>query len=373
MRIKKGYIIIVVIGIIIVTSLAFLKPYFIPIHSGIVWNDKEVNEREEMLINFVNSKMTTEDGGIKTNYKEVKSEGDITKGNAVLSESEGMMLLYYINKNSKGDFDKALDYINKKMILDSGVISWRVEDGKAADTSATIDDLRIVKGLLLASERWGDGSYRRIALNISRGIKSKLLEGNLLSDFNDGYTKSEKATLCYIDLQTLKLLSKLDKDYEKVYSKSIEILNNGYISDGIPLYRKEYNWKAKNYDDGDVDMLLSTIVLLNKADVGEDISKSVRWIKDKFQLDRKIYSSYSKVNGEKMNKIESTSIYANLLQIAVAIDDKELYDMSLSKLEAFQVTNSKSEIYGAYGNSKTLEVYSFDNLNALLAWRKAYK
>ena len=30
----------------------------------------------------------------------------------------------------------------------------------------------------------------------------------------------------------------------------------------------------------------------------------------------------------------------------------------------------KNEIYGAYGDALTSDVYSFDNLNALLAWRK---
>ena len=56
-------------------------------------------------------------------------------------------------------------------------------------------------------------------------------------------------------------------------------IRDKYISDSVPLYKKEYTWEDCSYDEGDIDMLLSTIVILNKLDAGEDVSKSVSWIK----------------------------------------------------------------------------------------------
>ena len=38
-------------------------------------------------------------------------------------------------------------------------------------------------------------------------------------------------------------------------------------------------------------------------------------------------------------------------------------------MESFQVMDKNSVIYGGFGNTETLDVYSFDNLNALLAYR----
>ena len=56
--------------------------------------------------------------------------------------------------------------------------------------------------------------------------------------------------------------------------------------------------------------------------------------------------------------------------IASEIGDKEFYEESITQMSKWQVLNSESEIYGAFGNESNLEVYSFDNLMALLAYRK---
>ena len=176
--------------------------------------------------------------------------------------------------------------------------------------------------------------------------------------------------MCYLDLQTIKLLSNLDNDYKDVYKKSLDILEGGYVSDSIPLYKKEYNWEDGSYDEGDIDMLLSTIVILNKLDAGEDVSKSVSWIKERMLNDKKLYSTYSVSSGKALSNIESTSIYSNVIQIAAEVGDKELYNSCLSRLQEFQVINPRSDIYGEFGDENTLQVYSFDNLNALIAMRR---
>ncbi|MGL4847768.1 MAG: glycosyl hydrolase family 8, partial [Clostridium sp.] len=139
--------------------------------------------------------------------------------------------------------------------------------------------------------------------------------------------------------------------------------------DNVPLYRKVYDTKTKKYDDENVDMLLNTIILLNQAEAGVDISKSVNWIIEKFKTDDAIYSFYNPNTGASESDVQSTSIYANLLQIAEIEKNNELYELALRKLNAYQVLDKKSKLYGGYGDKKTMEVYSFDNLNALLAYR----
>lgn len=371
MKGKRNIVIIFLIIIIVGTiGLKVALPYYKPINSGVVWENKPISHNEQILINFINNKLMTEDWGIKTNFKDEKSEGEITKGYSVLSESQGMMLLYYIDVDRKGEFDNILSYIKNNMILEDGVISWRIDEGKASSTSATIDDLRIVKALLLAEERWGDRNYRKLAVKISRAIKKELLDGKLLADFNDGTSKSDKTTICYLDIQTMKLLSNIDKDYKKIYESSLDLLNKSIISDEVPLYKKEYNRKNNEFDNEDIDMLLSSIVLNNMVQAGENVDKSIQWIKEKYKKDGAIFAKYSLDNVEATSNIESTSIYANLLCVASKVKDEELYNICLTKLKAYQIINEDNLIYGAYGDANTHEVYSFDNLNALLAWRK---
>lgn len=360
-----GFVILLIL--LIITKISI--PYVLPIDSGVKYSNNKVSEREELLINFIDTKLTNKDGGIKTNYKNIKSEGDITKGDAVLSESEGMMLLYYLERDDIESFNKTLKYIEDYMILPSHLISWRVTGTEKTKTSATIDDLRIVKALLLANERWGDFKYRKLAISISRAINEDLLDDSLLSDFNDGYNKSDITTLCYIDLPTMKYLSNINYNWKKTYSASLKLLDDGYISSEVPLYRKSYNRKTRKYDNENVDTLLSLICILNKAEVSQDVSTSVNWLTEKFKKDGAIYSTYNQSTGIEVSDVQSTSIYGLLVRIGSKTGNQDLYNMALKKLKEFQIMNKNSVIYGGYGDTKTLQVYSFDNLNALLAYR----
>ncbi|HEY5523728.1 MAG TPA: glycosyl hydrolase family 8, partial [Clostridium sp.] len=87
---------IILVGIV---TIFFTMPYLKKINSDFVWKDNSVSTREEALLEFINTKLMDNNHGIKTNFKDKESEGDITKGNSILSESEGMMLLYYIDRD----------------------------------------------------------------------------------------------------------------------------------------------------------------------------------------------------------------------------------------------------------------------------------
>lgn len=369
-RNNRVFIIIPMIILVGIVTIFFTRPYLKKINSDFVWKDNAVSIREEILLEFINTKLMVDNQGIKTNFKENESEGDITKGNSILSESEGMMLLYYIDRDEQGEFDEILSYVEDNMILKSGVVSWRIEGGEISNTSATIDDLRIVKALLLASERWRDTSYRSLAFKISKGIKKELLDNDLLADFNDGNEKSIKTTICYLDLPALKILSNLDNEYKPIYKKSLELMDRAYLGYDVPLYAKEYIRDTESFDEGNVEMLLSSIVILNRVETGEDVTRSIEWIKDKYSNDGGIFSTYDRNTGEAMGRIESTSIYSVLFQIAEKLQDEKLYNICKDKLYGYQIMDAKNEIYGAYGDASTYDVYSFDNLNALLAWRK---
>lgn len=366
---NRGILIISIIILVGIVTTFFAMPYFKKINSNFEWKDNAVSKREEVLLGFINTKLM-DNNGIKTNYKDSTSEGDITKGHSILSESQGMMLLYYIDRDRKGEFDEILSYIKNKMLLKNGVVSWRIDGGEASETSSAIDDLRIVKALLLACERWDDISYRTLAFKISKGIKKELLDNNLLADFNDGNEKSIKTTICYLDLPAFEILSNLDNEYKPIYKRSLELIEKAYLGYNVPLYTKDYIRSTDSFDDDDVDMLLSSIVILNRVETGEDVARSVEWIKDKYLKDGGIFSTYDRNTGAVTSKTESTSIYANLFQIAEKLKDKRLYDICKDKLFGYQIMDDKSEIYGAYGDTTTKGVYSFDNLNALLAWRK---
>lgn len=365
----------VVIGlssvIIIGVGLYFGLPYYKNIGSEKAWKEVSISSEEEKLYTFVSNELIDEQGGVYTNYIDNESKGDITKGHDVLSESQGLLLLYYLEKDDKEGFEKTLDYIKENMLLEENLLSWRVEHGKKSNTSATIDDFRVVKALLLANEKWNNFKYRVLALNISKGIDKNLLDDYIITDFKDQYDKSKTTTLCYLDLFTLKMLANLhyNNTWEKVYDKALKIVNDGYIGDQLPLYRKTYYRENMTYDNENIDSLLSMIVILNKAEVGQDVSKSIEWIRTQFKENGKIFTSYGENDGLAKSEIESTSIYALIVQIANKLNDKEIQTMAMNRMNEFQVKNKSSKVYGAYGEETGVGVYSYDNLNALLAYR----
>ena len=373
---NKQIITIIVLLLFVISciylSYIYLFKYIKNIEINSVASMEEVTKEEEILNKFINEKLMDEYGGIYTNYNNISTEGDLTKGHDILSESQGMMLNYCLYKNDQEKFNDSFKYIKENMFLKNGLISWRIENNKSSDVSATIDDLRIARALIIGAEDFDNLKYRYYGIKISNGIYKNLIQENRLIDFHDGYGKSNVTTLCYLDLYALKLFSLFDDKWNDVYTKSLEIINNGYISDELPLYRKYYDGNIEIFDNEEnIDTLLSILVILNKAEVNEDISKSVDWIKERLKYIGYISTSYN-INTLDESKIESTSIYANIAQIAKVINDEELYNMAINKMKNFQVINEKSNIYGAFGNEQTEDVYSYDNLNALLAFRRGF-
>ncbi len=365
-------VILLFVTICIYLSYIYLFKYIKNIEINSVISREEVSKEENILNEFISKKLMSELGGIYTNYNNISTEGDLTKGHDILSESQGLILNYYLYKNNKDEFYDSFKYIKENMFLKNGLISWRIENNKSSEVSATIDDLRIARALIIGAEEIDNLKYRYYGIKISNGIYKNLIQENRLIDFHDGYGKSNVTTLCYLDLYALKLFSLFDDKWNDVYNKSIQIINEGYISDKLPLYRKYYDGNVESFDNEEnIDTLLSILVILNKAEANEDISKSVAWIKERLKHIGYISTSYN-VNTMDESRIESTSIYANIAQIAKVINDEELYDMAINKMKNFQVTNEKSNIYGAFGNEQTEDVYSYDNLNALLAFRRKF-
>ena len=67
-------------------------------------------------------------------------------------------------------------------------------------------------------------------------------------------------------------------------------------------------------------------------------------------------------------KLESTAVYALADIYAIQTGEKELCDLIEARMAAFQVRDRTSEYYGGFGDSKSKDFYSFDNLTAQWAF-----
>ncbi|MEG0296687.1 MAG: glycosyl hydrolase family 8 [Clostridium sp.] len=328
---------------------------------------RQESKEEKKLREFIFTKMIDSNGGVFTNYLDGENEGDITKGHFVLSESQGMLLQYYLKVDNEDLFERTVNYISENMMLDNGLISWRINKGLKEESSATIDELRIILALLKGADKYNIAEYKDLAINISECLYDNVIKDNYIVDFKDKYGCARVSTVCYQDIEALKRLTDIDSKWEPILKKSIEVVKGAFIDDNIPLYKREFCIENLSYDNEHIDMLLSTITIRNLAMSGEDVTKSIQWIKNRFQSDKVIYTSYNRETGQTECECESTSIYAIICDIANIVNDRELYNLSKKRMLMFQIVERNNELYGAFGDKEKRAVYSFDNLNALIA------
>lgn len=54
--------------------------------------------------------------------------------------------------------------------------------------------------------------------------------------------------------------------------------------------------------------------------------------------------------------------------IGAVLEDGDLYQSSIERMNEFRVTDPVSPLYGGFGDPASGQAYSFDNLMALLAY-----
>lgn len=364
--ISIGFLIV----LIVLWSLWYFWPYIKPVKLNINWKNPVINEELNAGLNFIDNKLSVETHGIFTNYLDSESVGEETRGHDVLSESEGLIMLFSVEANDKKRFDDALRIVKNKMKLNNNLVSWRynTKTGDANKASALLDDLRIAKALILASDRWKSFEYRREAIGIMNGIMKYSTRGTVLVDFNDSINKSDTITMCYLDVYGLNLLSKIDPEFNKIKNNAYQLLNDAYLGERLPLYRKSYNLINKSFsNEEECETLLSMLVVLYKSEDRQNVYDLTSWLNKRIDKDGAIYTKYSISTGEPATNVESTAIYAVGAQIAKKINNEQLYTRMITLMNKYQIKNKGSEMYGAFGFEETKEIYSFDNLQAILA------
>ncbi|WFD11060.1 glycosyl hydrolase family 8 [Tepidibacter hydrothermalis] len=325
---------------------------------------------EYNTLNFILNNMSNSKLGIYTNYLDSKDINiDKATGKDILSESQGLLLLYFLNKDDKPNFDKALKFTIKNLSLKNSTFSWRIRELEFKDNSnCLVNDLRILKALILADEKWDDKYYSKKIKKVSEGLLKYNTKNDICFDFYDtkNKTNSKYNTISHIDLYTLKKLSSLDKRWEKIYESSKNIVLNSQIPN-TSFYQYRYNISNKKYiNQKNIDLTQNLYTLIHLAEVDLVSLKDVNWIYEEFKKNNKLYSHYSFDLSPESN-IESTAIYSLASRLFYLIDEPEKSKELLNKCNDFKVSSKDSPLYGSFANEQTEEVYSFDNLQYLLS------
>lgn len=336
-----------------------------------------IPKNENLALTFIAEKMSTENILIYTNYKDRLSEADeISTGEDILSESQGLLLLYLLNRDRKEEFDLTLKSTLDELYLRNNTIAWvKKKKGESANINAYIDDLRIERALILAYEKWGDKSYFNVAKKIQKSLLKHNTEDNKIFDFYDDLNKesSPYITISYLDLYTTKKMSKFDEEWNEIYSRSLELIENAKIDD-TGLYEIRYDYEQNDYaKEEQISLIQSVYSMIHLSEVSSGDIEGMNWVYSEYKRHGKLYESYSSLDLNPSSDIESTALYALLARLFYLEGDKEKAVEFLEQCEKFQIRNSDIEIYGAFGDENSEEVYSFDNLQYLLSSSMIYK
>ncbi len=323
---------------------------------------------EKEAYDFLKTKLVNKEGGVFSNYyTDYPIDPHDGQNHEVLSESIGLYLEYLYFSNKKREFQKEVNFINKYLLRPSGLISWKInEKGKTENSSATIDDLRIARYLILAGEAWGKNPYTKLGKKIGNAVLKYCTQDGIILDgasweksfFKEKIYKTLDVgtTLAYIDLYTIRLLSKIDKKnlnkWKDIFDNGLLIIYHGLDKDHFSIkydVRKKRYIRKKQLDYN----ILNTMTILHLTEIGLSPTYAVNY----FDLENTV-----------MHDVAS---YALLVKIFLNLEDIDTAKGFLDKMIQFVIPKGPQK--GAFGyyieKKKRYKVYAFDNLLALSALR----
>lgn len=323
--------------------------------------DGEKDEREKICFQFIRNHMM-KNGGIYTGYLESDSSKELAGGHEVLGESEGLMLGYAVQTKDRELYQEIKEYIVGTLQKED-YLSYRVDqEGKPMEVNACVDDLRIIRGLY-------EGGDKELAFRYAKQLKKTNLKKGLLVDY---YAASERKsgdemTLCYGDLTAMDYIAAEEEEWQEIRENTEKVMLGGYLGDNFPFFQTRYNVKKGTYTSDSIFMIEGLLTAYHLAEAGKCPQTTVDWVEEQLEKGT-IYGKYT-IDGQPVEKVESTSIYAICVLIGQQTGNKKITQKALERLKDFQITEKESEVYGAFADSTTLSVYSFDNLMALHALR----
>ena len=325
--------------------------------------DRAIRGRSAPGLAFISEQLFNGRGGICTSTMQNASPS----GRDVLSESQGIMMLYALKAGDRALFDETWQFTRDSMMVD-GLSAWYINaQGVKAQANALLDDLRIWYALHMASSRWG-GDYGAAAASLQAAIAEKCLNcGGKLVDYVtfDTGKQAETISLCYLDLEILEALAQEAPVFSDVLAQARETLFGGRISDDFPLYYSNYSYADDAYSDADLNTSEALYTLWNLARVHSLPEDALAWLRERVE-NGDLAARYH-VDGQPAEgfNYHSTAAYGLAALIAREVGDGQLLELAVRRMERMCVTEWGDTMYGAY-LQKGSPAIAFDQLIPLL-------
>lgn len=315
---------------------------------------------------FVLNHMIGPDGGVYTNLLPAQTQGDTTRGHDVLAESQGLLMEYAVQTNDAALFSRTWQYVQKNMLLADGLVAWRVVNGQAAGSNATVDDLRVCLALRQAASRFGSTAYRASADRIADALYRTCRQGNdLLSGQKQDTTPP--VLLSYLDYDAIRANAQADKRWAAIETQARRLFTQARAGGSLPLYREQYTASSGTFvSQAAADTTASLLTFWYETQAGGGDAARRTALRGACETSG-LFASYDTAGDSPASSVQSTAIYALAMLTARTANDAALYQAAAERMKAFQVGEDGGALSGGFGDAKSQTAYSFDNLLALLA------
>ncbi|MBC5636404.1 hypothetical protein H8S33_06140 [Ornithinibacillus sp. BX22] len=353
MKIIKLIIIIgiVLIGFIIVVKMVPSERFY----------PKEALSGER----FVYEHLYEKNGLLKTDLSD--------QSDTYLSESIGLWMDYLVEKNDQEAFDEQFDVLTNHFMKESTLIPWLIKEDYLAPANALIDDLRIMKALYHAGEKWNNKTYLKTANKIGEALVQYNMQDETFINHVDlsSHVKGDFLTLSYLVPEALDEMHNQNIISENQYKVNRSILLNAPISEA-GFFPQNYYPNDQRYEyDSEVNLIDQYYIGYHRALWGGDVSSLITFTKETLnQYDGKLFGRFSSETKQPTVQYEGTSVYALAILMCLEIGEKELARELYDRMKEYQIRDESSEYDGGYIELTSLKTHAFDNLLPLIAERK---
>lgn len=299
---------------------------------------------------------------IRTSFIE---ENLMATGEEILSESLALYLEYALINDEAQEYKSAVTILKEFFIDEDYLIRWKIKYNDQPPLSPTInapvDDLRIIRTLFLAGERFENDEYIELAVKLSDALYEHTVQNNHLLAFN--HPSAKKAPLVYNDFFAFYLIQNHDSRWRPVLNKSIKFTLKKQVC-GFPFYEDDY-WLKEGLTVENQFMVLENFwVFYNLSRIGYKDEDALLWIIESIEKGP-ILGRYNRIENSFWG-YESPSIYALVAKIALVYHEPELYNMAITKLD--QMVIKSGDYKGGFVDLISGQAYSYDQLLPLIAY-----
>ncbi|MBO4927020.1 MAG: hypothetical protein J5379_02055 [Clostridiales bacterium] len=178
----------------------------------------------------------------------------------------------------------------------------------------------------------------------------------------------EGIELSSLDFDALRRACVLMPEYQSKYEDLIRIVEEGKISEELPLYAWLYNDAGYMYytgSEGNADLVSSLYVMVHLAEIGRLDPDSYAWISQQIYNTGFLYTSYNIMSGEAASDVEAYEAYPLVLYLAQIKGDDNLFKTTFqAMMRKYATLDTSPVIYMFFRNveNSRVAVYARENL-----------